>query len=185
MQGMFSLKQLSKSRSRRGRYKEPFQPYADGVDDKVRFLKQKLKRMKQGVPVAEVVREEMDEVCEKYPHMHGVYDGISRFEYAKMLRNRISALNSRVKKKSEERELQSLREIARRLFLFKKYDLLPARELELLKIENDDEFLAIVSYMTDVKKKTGSTGNNSDIKRQDIVRPLDHFLPESRKLNRL
>ena len=90
----------------------------------------------------------MEEICKRYPHMKGVYDGITKSEYAKMLRNRISALKSRMKKKSEEKELKMLRTMARRLYLLKKYDLMPLREFELLKIENDDEFEVLLNYMT-------------------------------------
>ena len=61
--------------------------------------------MKQGVPVEEVVKEEREDICKRYPHMKGVYEGITKIGYSKMLRNRISALKSRVKKKSEEQEL--------------------------------------------------------------------------------
>ena len=86
-------------------------------------------------------------MCKKNPHMRGVYDGITKNEYAKMLRNRISALKSRIKKKSEERELKMLRTMARRLYLLQRFTLMPVRELELLKIENDAEFEAIIQYL--------------------------------------
>ena len=83
----------------------------------------------------------------RYPHMRGVYDGITKSDYSKMLRNRVSALKSRIKKKSEERELKILRTMARRLFVMNKYDLMPVREFELLKIEDEDEFDAVTSYL--------------------------------------
>lgn len=134
--------------------------------------------MKQGVAVGEVVKEEKDEVCKRYPHMRGVYEGITKNEYAKMLRNRISALKSRVKKKSEERELKMLRIMARRIFMLKKYELMPVKEFELLKIENDDEFEAIVNFMS--TKNTHDPIQDKE-RKQDIVPSLDHFMPEKKR----
>ena len=115
----------------------------------------------------------------KNPHMKGVYDGITKSEYAKMLRNRISALKSRIKKKSEERELKMLRTMARRLYLLKRFNLMPVKEFELLKIENDDEFDAIVNYLT--TKKTTSKSLKTEISQEDIVPSLNHFLPEKKR----
>ena len=130
------------------------------------------------MPVGEVVKEEMDKICKKNPHMKGVYDGITKSEYAKMLRNRISALKSRIKKKSEERELKMLRTMARRLYLLKRFNLMPVKEFELLKIENDDEFEAIVNYLT---TKKASRSDEAEISQVDIVPSLNHFLPEQKR----
>ena len=143
-----NLEKFDQKKNKRGRQKADFQPYADESSEKISLLQKKINRMKKGEPVEEVVKEEKNEICKRYPHMKGIYDSITKGEYIKMLRNRISALKSRIKKKSEERELKMLRTMARRLYLLKKYDLVPVREFELLKIENDDEFTAIVNYMT-------------------------------------
>ena len=131
--------------------------------------------MKKGEAVEEVVKQEKNEICKRYPHMKGVYEDITKKEYIKMLRNRISALKSRIKKKSEERELKMLRTMARRLYLLNKYDLFPVKEFELLKIESDDDFTAIVNYMT--SKDNGQLSSN----KMDFVPSLDHFLPKFKR----
>lgn len=92
------------------------------------MLRDKIKQMKQGVAVNQVVEEEMEDVCKRYPYMRSFYQHITRYTYAKMLRNRISALKSRMKKKGESEQLDVLREMARRLFLLKKYNLLPEKD---------------------------------------------------------
>lgn len=133
-----------------------------------------IKRLKRGEPLETVIKEEKEDICRRYPHMKGIYDSLSKPEYVKMIRNRISALKSRIKKKSEERELKMLRTMARRLYLMHKYDLVPQRELELIKIENDDEFKTVVDYLS---SKTIATAGAPPL--DDIVPSLDHFLPES------
>ena len=103
--------------------------------------------MKQGIPAKEVAADEIKEVCERYPHMKGIYDDLTKKSYTKMLRNRISALKSRTKKKAEERELTTLREMARRIFLLKKCDVLSERVYELLLLENDDDFKSLLGVL--------------------------------------
>ena len=92
--------------------------------------------------------------------MRGVYLGITKNEYARMLKNRISALKTRIRRKNEERELKMLRTMARRLYLLHRFDLMPKREFELLKTENDHEFEILVNYMA-AKEKQKSQSNSS------------------------
>ena len=104
----------------------------------------------------------MQEVCQKMPHMKGVYKGITREAYTKMLRNRISSLGSRLRRKGEEGQLNKLRELARRFYFLKKYDLVSEPILELLKIENDEKFAAmirLVSRREDKKSSESSAGS--------------------------
>ena len=75
--------------------------------------------MRQGVPVTEIIADEKKEVEERFPHLLNMYNGLTRVQYSKIIRNRISALKSRIKKKSEEGELRMLREMVRRLYLMK------------------------------------------------------------------
>ena len=65
--------------------------------------------------------------------------------------------------------------MARRLYLIKKYDLFPVKEFELLKIENDDEFAAIINYVA--SKDSGQLCSN----KLDLVPSLDHFLPKLKR----
>lgn len=166
-------------RRKPGRQKSDLQPYTDEVDEKIIFLQKKLRKMRQGLPVSEVVQDEMEEVCKRLPHMKGVYEGLTRRSYAKMLRNRVSALKSRIKKKSEERELKMLRTMARRLFLLQRFSLMPPREFELLKIENDEEFEAIIGFLTSKRDKTTFADRNAS--KKDLFPSLDHFLPSHKR----
>ena len=52
---------------------------------------------------------------DKNPVMKEWYMNMNADDYKKMLRNRISALKSRVKKKEEEKELHALRRMKERL----------------------------------------------------------------------
>ena len=104
--------------------------------------------MRQGIPAKEVAADEMRAVCKRFPHLKGVYDNLTKKSYMKMMRNRISALKSRIKKKAEERELTMLREMARRVFLLQKYELLTEKELELLRIDSDDHFSNLVKLLS-------------------------------------
>lgn len=156
-----------KSRGRRGRIPIEFGLYSMTTQDKIVFLRQKIKRMKQGVPAKEIAVDEIKEVCEKYPHMRGIYDDLTKKSYTKMLRNRISALKSRTKKKAEELELTTLREMARRIYLLQKNEVLSERVYELLKIESDDDFKAVLRVL------------KVPPNQQNIVCPKpDQFMPD-------
>ena len=96
----------------------------------------------------EVVREEKETVLPKYPHLQAVYDRLTRTTYQKMLRNRMQALKSRLKKKSEDRELESLRELARRVFQLNKHDHLPKETFELLRLDSDQDFAKLASLLS-------------------------------------
>ena len=62
---------------------------------------------------------------------------MSAEDYKKMLRNRISALKSRVKKKEEEKELQSLRRMKQRLLMC--LDVIISKENYHAMIDMDDD----------------------------------------------
>lgn len=96
MQDLLSLKRL---RHRYGCGPAPrnLQTYSDQIEEKIMVLTQKIKRLKQGVPLNEVVGNEEAEVCGKFPHMHYIYDNLSKKRYTKLLRSRISALKVRIK----------------------------------------------------------------------------------------
>ena len=59
--------------------------------------------------------DKMAQKLHKNPVMKEWYNKMTGEEYKKMLRNRISALKSRVKKKEEEKELYALRRMRQRL----------------------------------------------------------------------
>lgn len=125
MRDIFDFDKFDQKVNNRGRQKIAFEPYADESSSKIKSLMSMIKRLKRGESLESVIKEEKEDICRRYPHMKVVYDSLTKPEYAKMIRNRISALKSRIKKKSEERELRMLRTMARRLYLMDKYDLLP------------------------------------------------------------
>jgi len=136
--------------------------------------------MKLGMSVQEVAADEIAEVCQKLPHMKGLYENLTPNNYAKMLRNRISALKSRIKMKAEKSELAMLREMARRVFLLKKYDLLTPKEYELLRIDNEDDFQKLLQMLSkaspdsaDKAKLVASAIDGRSKRKQDIVPSLD------------
>ena len=61
--------------------------------------------------------DKMASKLNKNPVMKEWYNNMTGEEYKKMLRNRISALKSRVKKKEEEKELYALRRMKQRLLM--------------------------------------------------------------------
>ena len=61
--------------------------------------------------------DKMARKLQKNPVMKEWYNNMTGEEYKKMLRNRISALKSRVKKKEEEKELYALRRMKQRLLM--------------------------------------------------------------------
>ena len=88
--------------------------------------------------MSDVVREEAIQICKRHMHMKEFYDTIGKKGYIKMLRNRISALKARIKRKSEERELTILRTRARRLHQMPSPSLIPPHLMDVIKIDEDE-----------------------------------------------
>ena len=107
------------SRNNRGRKQAELDSYRESSQNRILQWKDNIEKLKGGMDVASIWESEdkMAQKLHKNPVMKEWYNKMTGEEYKKMLRNRISALKSRVKKKEEEKELYALRRMKQRLLL--------------------------------------------------------------------
>ena len=107
------------NRNNRGRKQAELDSYRESSQNRILQWKENIEKLKGGMDVSSIWESEdkMARKLQKNPVMKEWYNNMTGEEYKKMLRNRISALKSRVKKKEEEKELYALRRMKQRLLM--------------------------------------------------------------------
>ena len=98
-------------KNNRGRKQAELDSYRMASGNRIQQWKDNIEKLKGGKDVSAIWEQEdrIQKKLDKNPVMKEWYNTMTAEDYKKMLRNRISALKSRVKKKEEEKELYSLR----------------------------------------------------------------------------
>jgi hypothetical protein len=99
-----------------------------------------MSELRCGADVRQVMSTEAEERGARLPHMREIYAQMSSDEYVKILRNRISAQKSRLKRKREEKEMSSMRTVAKRLVSLNESGVLDHEHYQLLKFPEDSQF---------------------------------------------
>ena len=104
-------------KNNRGRKQAELDSYRQASGNRIEQWKANIEKLKGGKDVSSIWEGEdrIQKKLDKNPVMKEWYNTMTAEDYKKMLRNRISALKSRVKKKEEEKELYALRRMKDRL----------------------------------------------------------------------
>ena len=148
------------SRNIRGRKQAELDSYRESSQTRILQWKENIEKLKGGMDVSSIWESEdkMASKLNKNPVMKEWYNKMTGEEYKKMLRNRISALKSRVKKKEEEKELYALRRMKQRLLIG--MDTIISRDNYEALQEFDDS--SYKKYIQDLREASGLQSTPND-----------------------